>query len=64
MHRKQSKAVKSNHISVGITTDILVTEFFIGRKVAIDASMSIYQFLIAVRQEGNTLMNAEGESTR
>ncbi|CAH8653082.1 unnamed protein product [Schistosoma bovis] len=63
MHRKQSKAVKSNHISVGITTDILVTEFFIGRKVAIDASMSIYQFLIAVRQEGNTLMNAEGEST-
>ncbi|CAL8093724.1 unnamed protein product [Calicophoron daubneyi] len=36
---------------------------YFGRKVAIDASMSIYQFLIAVRQEGNTLMNAEGEST-
>ncbi|CAH8870285.1 unnamed protein product [Trichobilharzia szidati] len=36
---------------------------YFGRKVAIDASMSIYQFLIAVRQEGNTLTNAEGEST-
>lgn len=36
----------------------------LGRKVAIDASMSIYQFLIAVRQEGNMLTNSEGESTR
>ncbi|KAF5403556.1 Flap structure-specific endonuclease 1 [Paragonimus heterotremus] len=36
---------------------------YFGRKVAIDASMSIYQFLIAVRQEGNTLTNADGEST-
>jgi len=35
-----------------------------GRKVAIDASMSIYQFLIAVRQDGSTLTNAEGETTR
>ena len=37
---------------------------FQGRKVAIDASMSIYQFLIAVRSEGNTLTNEDGESTR
>jgi len=37
---------------------------FLGRKVAIDASMSIYQFLIAVRQDGSTLTNAEGETTR
>lgn len=37
---------------------------FVGRKVAVDASMSIYQFLIAVRQEGNVLTNAEGETTR
>ncbi|CAD5115657.1 DgyrCDS4613 [Dimorphilus gyrociliatus] len=36
---------------------------FFGRKVAIDASMSIYQFLIAVRQEGNVLTNADGETT-
>ncbi|KAA3678223.1 flap endonuclease-1 [Paragonimus westermani] len=36
---------------------------YFGRKVAIDASMSIYQFLIAVRQEGNTLTNADGEFT-
>ncbi|KAK2155075.1 hypothetical protein LSH36_250g03077 [Paralvinella palmiformis] len=36
---------------------------FFGRKVAIDASMCIYQFLIAVRQDGNVLTNAEGETT-
>lgn len=36
-----------------------------GRKVAIDASMSIYQFLIAVRQkDGELLMNDAGETTR
>lgn len=35
-----------------------------GRKVAIDASMSIYQFLIAVRQrDGENLMNDAGEIT-
>merc|ERR1712141_891865 len=36
---------------------------YFGRKVAIDASMSLYQFLIAVRAEGNQLTNAEGETT-
>lgn len=36
---------------------------YFGRKVAIDASMSIYQFLIAVRQEGNMLTNEAGETT-
>eukprot|EP00126_Sphaerothecum_destruens_P007304 Sdes_comp19793_c0_seq1m11884 len=36
---------------------------FFGRKVAIDASMSIYQFLIAVRSEGNVLTNEMGETT-
>jgi flap endonuclease-1 len=36
-----------------------------GRKVAIDASMSIYQFLIAVRQkDGELLTNEAGETTR
>lgn len=36
---------------------------YFGRKIAIDASMSIYQFLIAVRQEGSVLTNADGETT-
>lgn len=36
---------------------------YFGRKIAIDASMCIYQFLIAVRQEGNTLANEDGETT-
>lgn len=36
---------------------------YFGRKVAIDASMSLYQFLIAVRSEGAQLTNAEGETT-
>ena len=36
-----------------------------GRKVAIDASMSIYQFLIAVSQkDGELLTNDAGETTR
>ncbi|KAL1859613.1 Elongation of fatty acids protein 2 [Diaporthe australafricana] len=34
-----------------------------GRKVAIDASMSIYSFLIAVRSDGQQLMNEDGETT-
>ncbi|KAJ3340019.1 Elongation of fatty acids protein 2 [Gonapodya sp. JEL0774] len=37
---------------------------FFGRKVAIDASMSIYQFMIAVRgQDGMQLTNEAGETT-
>lgn len=35
-----------------------------GRKIAIDASMCLYQFLIAVRQQdGNMLTNDDGETT-
>ena len=38
---------------------------YFGRKVAIDASMSIYQFLIAVRQQdGQQLTTESGETTR
>jgi flap endonuclease-1 len=37
---------------------------YFGRKVAIDASMSIYQFLIAVRSEGQVLQTETGETTR
>jgi flap endonuclease-1 len=37
---------------------------YFGRKVAIDASMSIYQFLIAVRQnDGGNLTSERGEVT-
>ncbi|KAJ3375954.1 Elongation of fatty acids protein 2 [Allomyces arbusculus] len=36
---------------------------YFGRKVAIDASMSIYQFLIAVRTGGENLTNEDGETT-
>ena len=36
----------------------------LGRKIAIDASMSIYQFLIAVRSDGSQLTNEAGEITR
>ncbi|EMR67802.1 putative dna-repair protein rad2 protein [Eutypa lata UCREL1] len=34
-----------------------------GRKVAIDASMSIYSFMIAVRSDGQQLMNEDGVTT-
>lgn len=36
---------------------------YFGRKIAIDASMSLYQFLIAVRSEGNQLTSVDGETT-
>lgn len=42
---------------------------YFGRKIAIDASMSLYQFLIAIRQEGQgggpsvMLSSADGETT-
>jgi flap endonuclease-1 len=34
-----------------------------GRKVAIDASMSLYSFLVAVRSNGEQLMSESGETT-
>jgi len=37
---------------------------YFGRKVAIDASMSLYQFLIAVRQDGGAMLTTEtGDTT-
>ena len=36
----------------------------IGRKVAIDASMCLYQFLIAVRSDGAQLTSSDGDTTR
>ncbi|EJW73687.1 hypothetical protein WUBG_15410 [Wuchereria bancrofti] len=37
---------------------------YFGRKVAVDASMCLYQFLIAVRQDGSQLQTESGETTR
>lgn len=39
---------------------------YFGRKIAIDASMSMYQFLIAVRPgpDGSVLTSDAGETTR
>lgn len=37
---------------------------YFGRKVAIDASLCLYQFLVAVRSDGSNLANEAGESTR
>jgi len=36
---------------------------YFGRKVAVDASMCLYQFLVAIRQEGNQMVDADGETT-
>ena len=38
--------------------------FFAGRKVAVDASMCLYQFLIAVRTSDGVLTSSDGEETR
>lgn len=52
----------SEHAPQAIKEHEIKTLF--GRKVAIDASMSIYQFLIAVRQQnGEVLTNDAGETT-
>ncbi|ORX47488.1 flap endonuclease 1 [Hesseltinella vesiculosa] len=52
----------SEHAPLAIKSNEISSHF--GRKVAIDASMSIYQFMIAVRQQdGNALTNDAGETT-
>lgn len=52
----------ADHVPGAIRSAELKT--FFGRKVAIDASMCLYQYLIAVRQsDGNQLMNEEGQTT-
>ncbi|KAI3627149.1 hypothetical protein CBS14141_001150 [Malassezia furfur] len=53
---------------MGIKVPACIKQFDIktlfGRKVAIDASMSLYQFLIAVRQsDGQQMMSDTGEVT-
>jgi flap endonuclease-1 len=55
-------ALLSQHAPASIREHDIKNLF--GRKVAIDASMSIYQFLIAVRQkDGEMLTNDAGETT-
>ncbi|KAH7118810.1 flap endonuclease 1 [Dendryphion nanum] len=49
------------HAPDAIKTGEIKNQF--GRKVAIDASMSIYSFLIAVRSDGQQLMSESGETT-
>lgn len=54
----------SQKVATSIYTHYLCIFHFLGRKIAIDASMSIYQFLIAVRSDGSQLTNEAGEITR
>ncbi|KAG9632197.1 flap endonuclease 1, partial [Aureobasidium melanogenum] len=53
--------VIDEHCPDAVKTGEIKNQF--GRKVAIDASMSLYSFLIAVRSEGQQLMNESGETT-
>jgi len=46
----------------GAVKETVMKNYF-GRKIALDASMCLYQFLIAVRQDGNQLTNEAGEVT-
>ncbi|EEC12756.1 endonuclease, putative [Ixodes scapularis] len=56
-----SKVIADNAPSAIKEGDI---KSYFGKKIAIDASMCLYQFLIAVRQENNMLTNSDGETTR
>lgn len=59
---KGLNSIISEHVPTAVRKSDIKT--FFGRKVAIDASMSLYQFLIAVRQQdGGQLTNENGETT-
>jgi len=58
---KQLALVIKEHAPNAIKLGEIKNHF--GRKVAIDASMSIYSFLIAVRSDGQQLTNEAGETT-
>ncbi|KAF2152480.1 PIN domain-like protein [Myriangium duriaei CBS 260.36] len=58
---KQLYQVINEHCPDAIKTGEIKNHF--GRKVAIDASMSLYSFLVAVRSDGQQLMNETGETT-
>ena len=59
---KDLSKVIADHCPAAIRTNEMKAYF--GRKIAINASMSLYQFLLAVRQDGLQLTNADGETTR
>ncbi|KAI9888354.1 MAG: Elongation of fatty acids protein 2 [Vezdaea aestivalis] len=58
---KQLFSIIDEHAPDAVKNGDIKSHF--SRKVAIDASMSIYSFLIAVRSDGNQLMNEAGETT-
>ena len=58
---KQLASVIKEHAPSALKEGEIKAHF--GRKVAIDASMSIYSFLIAVRSDGQQLTNEAGETT-
>ncbi|SCU94674.1 LADA_0G10242g1_1 [Lachancea dasiensis] len=59
---KGLNAIISEHVPSSVRK--LDIKHFFGRKVAIDASMSLYQFLIAVRQQDGVQLSSEsGETT-
>lgn len=55
---KQLAKVIADHAPQALKENEIKNYF--GRKIAVDASMSIYQFLIAVRQQGQMLTNEAG----
>ena len=59
-----SKKMNTKVILVSLKALVHLSAVSLGRKIAIDASMSLYQFLIAVRQDGQVLMTESGETTR
>ncbi|AQZ16108.1 RAD27 (YKL113C) [Zygosaccharomyces parabailii] len=59
---KGLNAIISEHVPSAVRKSDI--KAFFGRKVAIDASMSLYQFLIAVRQQDGAQLSTEsGETT-
>lgn len=59
---KGLNAIISEHVPSAVRKSDIKS--FFGRKVAIDASMSLYQFLIAVRQQDGAQLSTEtGETT-
>lgn len=57
----QLSKVLNQHAPKSIKKRII--NYYTNQTVAIDASLSIYQFLIAVRSEGTSLVTSEGETT-
>lgn len=63
--RRQLKIANINIILVSLAFNFVASPkfFLVGRKIAIDASMCLYQFLIAVRADNGQLSSEDGETT-